>query len=67
MQLHAPQTTPILLTRDEAAARLSICVRMLDTAIHTGKIETVKIGRAVRIRQEALEAFISKNTRPATA
>lgn len=47
-----------LLTRNEAAATLSLSVRMIDELVKSGDLQTVRIGRAVRFRPSALEYFI---------
>jgi excisionase family DNA binding protein len=47
-----------LLTRQDAAQALGICLRAVDEAIASGDLEIVCIGRSVRIRPSALESFI---------
>ena len=47
-----------LLTREDTAAALSICLRAVDERIACGDLEVVTIGRSVRIRPCALELFI---------
>jgi excisionase family DNA binding protein len=48
-------------TREEAAKMLSISPRTIDAARIEGKLDYIKIGRAVRIPQEALRKFIQEN------
>jgi excisionase family DNA binding protein len=52
---------PMLYDRNEAAARLSVSLRTLDEQIALGNISVVRIGRTVRFRPAALEAFIEAN------
>lgn len=47
-----------LLTRQNVARSLSMCLRTVDEAIAAGDIEIVRIGRAVRIKETALNEFI---------
>jgi excisionase family DNA binding protein len=54
-QLHP---LPALLTRQDVALLLSVSIRGVDEAIATGTLEIVSIGRLVRIRPSAVEAFI---------
>jgi excisionase family DNA binding protein len=54
-QLHP---LPALLTRQDVAFSLSVSMRGVDEAIATGALEIVSIGRLVRIRPSAVEAFI---------
>ena len=49
---------PWLYTVPEAAAVLRLSVRTVRRLIAQQKIPTIHIGRAVRIREEALRAFI---------
>lgn len=55
----------MLLTRQEAAERLAISLRTLDELIARKAIEFVRIGRAVRLRPQALESFIEANSQRA--
>jgi len=47
-----------LLTRIEAAAALSLSVRMVDSLVRSGDLPVVRIGRSVRFRSSALDYFI---------
>jgi excisionase family DNA binding protein len=47
-----------LLTADEVAEMLSVSLRSVRRLIKDGKLPIVHVGRSVRIRPEALEAFI---------
>ncbi len=51
-----------LLTLNEAAERLAISLSTMRAWVSQRRIEVVKIGRCVRIREEALEAFIQEST-----
>ena len=47
------------MTRDEAAARLSLHVRHVDTLIARGELPVIRIGKkAVRILDSDLSAFV---------
>lgn len=50
-----------LLNRPEAAEFLNVSQRTLDEQTARGKIRSVKIGRSVRYRIQALEDFIQAN------
>lgn len=50
---------PLLLSRQEAAKRLSICLRSLDQLISTGEIYVRRIGKRVLIPRTELERFAS--------
>ena len=47
-----------LLTAAEVAEMLSVSLRSVRRLIKDGKLPIVRVGRAVRIRPEALEALI---------
>jgi excisionase family DNA binding protein len=51
-----------LLTKKQAAERLSIFVRTLDRLRSTGEIKAVKVRGVVRFDPAALERYISRNT-----
>jgi excisionase family DNA binding protein len=53
----ATATAP-LLDRPEGAARLNVSLRTFDEHLASGDIAFIKIGRCVRIRASAIEAFI---------
>jgi excisionase family DNA binding protein len=48
----------ILLTQEEAAARLKISPLTLGNWLREGKIKGVKVGRLWRIREKDLDAYI---------
>jgi excisionase family DNA binding protein len=50
----------LLLTAEEAARRLSLARSTLYELLLTGKIESVKIGRARRVPVDALEDFVDR-------
>ena len=54
--------TENLLTKKQAAARLAICQRSLETLIQRRAIEAVKFMRCVRIHPDAITAFLDKQT-----
>lgn len=55
MHMHAPNN---LLRIPEVARQLAVSVRTTHTLIAHGDLPVVRIGRAVRIRQSALQALI---------
>lgn len=57
----ATAITP-LLTRQDVAKALTNCLRSVDEAIASGELEIVAIGRSVRIRPSALEAYIEAHS-----
>jgi excisionase family DNA binding protein len=61
-QLNSTATIEPLLLRQDAANIMSQCLRSVDEAIASGDLEIVRIGRSVRIRPSALEAFIEART-----
>lgn len=54
--------TSKLLTKREAADRLSVSVRSLDRLRSVGAIRTVRVRGSVRITEAEVEKFITKNT-----
>ena len=54
-----------LLTIPEASHRLGLKPATLRFWIWTRKIEHVKVGRAVRLREETIKELIQKGTVPA--
>lgn len=54
-----------LLTIPEASARLGLKPATLRFWIWTRKIEHVKVGRAVRVSEQAIQDFIDRGTVPA--
>jgi excisionase family DNA binding protein len=53
-----------LLTLKEAADRLAISLATIRSWVWLRKIEVVKIGRCVRIKEEVLDDLISRSTVP---
>ena len=49
-----------LLTADESAALLSLSVRQVRRLIASGTLPFVRIGRAIRIRPEAIAALLDE-------
>jgi excisionase family DNA binding protein len=50
--------TPFLLTPAEAAARLGVPVSWVYAECRAGRLPHVRLGRYVRVRSEALDAWI---------
>jgi excisionase family DNA binding protein len=50
---------------DGAANRLGCTTRMVRKLVETRQIESVKVGRLVRIEDDAIDRFIERNRRPA--
>lgn len=57
---HTPRTERVLITTAEAAAWLSIGRSKLYELIGTGKITTVRIGRAVRVPVVEVDRFAAE-------
>jgi len=63
--LHKTGEYPMkLLTLQEAADRLSISLPTIRSWVWQRKIEIVRIGRCVRIREEVINELIRRNTVP---
>jgi excisionase family DNA binding protein len=58
MSKHAQQSA--LLTREEAAERLRLSVVTVDRLRRQQELQTVRMGRAVRIPVESVTAFLLK-------
>jgi excisionase family DNA binding protein len=54
-----------LLRLEEAAERLGLKLSTLRFWVWQRKIEVVRVGRAVRVREDAIERLIVKGTVPA--
>jgi excisionase family DNA binding protein len=52
------ETVGVCLTLKEAAFNLRVCRRTLEREINAGRLRAVKIGRAVRIREYDLKAYV---------
>jgi excisionase family DNA binding protein len=50
-----------LITKREAAARLRVSVRFVETQVRRRALSVVKLGRAVRFRVKDIEAFVEAN------
>jgi excisionase family DNA binding protein len=55
-----------LLSIEDAASLLGVTPRMVRRLTAERRLPHVKIGRHVRVRRSALEAFVTESTRPAT-
>lgn len=62
-----PSDLHTLLDPAAAASRLSCSPAMVRKLIQNRQIETVKVGRLVRIELSALDRYIEANRRPAVA
>ncbi len=49
----------LLVDLDEAAKRLSVSRRMVQSLLHSGQLRGVKVGRCRRIALAELEAFVA--------
>jgi excisionase family DNA binding protein len=58
---------PKLITLEQAARYLSISLPTIRAWVWQRKIEVVRIGRCVRIREQVLEDLVSKNIVPPTS
>lgn len=54
------QNTPLLLTPEVAAERLSCGRTKIYELIRAGELESVKVGRLRRIPEDALAAYVTK-------
>ena len=54
---------PRPMTRDDAAAFLNVSPTTIKRLIASGKLESLKGGRQVGIRREALERFMQRSAR----
>lgn len=53
-----------LLTLEETADRLAVSIATVRAWVWKRKIEVVKIGRSVRIKEEVVDELIARNTIP---
>jgi len=60
-ELSAPDPAKLLLTIDEAARALSVSVRTVHKLVACRALGTVRIGRCVRFRPDALQDFIREH------
>lgn len=56
----------LLLTPDELAALLRVSVRTVRRWIYERKIESIRVGGLVRIRQSVVDRWLSERTREET-
>jgi len=52
---------PTLLTAEEIASRLAVSKSYVYQLMQCGELQTVRLGRAVRVRPDDLERFIIEN------
>ena len=50
-----------LLNRKDAGSQLAVSLRTVDELISSGNLPVVRLGRAVRIRQSAIDYLIEAN------
>ena len=62
---HRTRTKDILNSIPEAAQQLSLSTHTIRSWVWQRRIESVRVGRAVRISQSAIDAVIEKGTVPA--
>ena len=55
-----------LLSVEDAAVLLGVTPRMIRRLTSERRLPHVKVGKHVRVRRSALEAFVNEATRPAT-
>lgn len=58
-----PNLTP-LLTVAEVATYLQVSIRTVRRLIASGELEVVRIGRAVRVSEEALNTLLTQDDKP---
>jgi excisionase family DNA binding protein len=58
MTHHAPVPDRLLVTKTEAAERLSVSVRTVERLVATGSLPQVHVGRLPRFRVSDLEAYV---------
>jgi excisionase family DNA binding protein len=54
----SPSPSPLVLTRDEAAAAARLSKDKIDRAIRTGELKAKKNGRSVLIPVQALQSYL---------
>ena len=53
---------PPLLTPTEVADRLRVSANTVRSLIRSGEIESIRVGRQLRVSEDALSRFITKRT-----
>jgi excisionase family DNA binding protein len=66
MSHHSETLPPALLDYDTAAAILGCSPRMVRKLVETRQLDSVKVGRLVRVEPDALDRYIERHRRPAT-
>ena len=59
---HKPHQSQVLLNAEDVAERLAISKSFAYQLMRLGEIPIVKLGRAVRVREQDLIAYVAKNT-----
>lgn len=69
MSTPEPSTTSVapLWTTDDTATYLNISARHVRRLVASGELQSVQIGRSIRIPPHAVDAFIERNTRKEAA
>jgi len=57
-----PSIPPQLLSLEDAAKRLACCRRTLVREVDRGRINVVRIGRAVRISEQEIRRLVAEGT-----
>ena len=64
--LRASEDPERLLTKEEVADLLGVCERTVDKLVASGRIASLKIGRARRIPRKAVLSYIRSKTNQAS-
>lgn len=59
-----PMIMPVLLRREQVAARLNVSRSKAQSLMQSGSLRTVRLGGCVRVRFEDLEEFILAHLSP---
>jgi excisionase family DNA binding protein len=64
-KIHKPEPAdvPRLLTIRDVAERLQVSPRTIHRLVASGGLAVIRIGRAVRVNEEALKAFLTEENR----
>ncbi|MGH7175911.1 MAG: excisionase family DNA-binding protein [Tepidisphaeraceae bacterium] len=58
---------PLLLTREQAAEQINLCVRTVDALIRKGELRAIREGRRVLVPRIAIEGWIRRKLADAEA
>jgi excisionase family DNA binding protein len=62
LKSEAPMAVPLLTIRN-VSERLQISVRTIHRLVANGDLTVIRIGRAVRVSEETLKAFLTQDDR----